>query len=108
MQTKAEQSEEAFAFTHIVLSDFVKQGPTQEELIAAKKNIIGGFPLRIDSNSKILAYLSMIGYYNLPLTYLDDYLVAVEAVTVEQIRAAFQRRIQPDGMVTVIVGALDK
>ena len=108
LQTKKEQSEEAFALTQKVLSDFVKQGPTAEELIAAKKNIIGGFPLRIDSNSKILAYLSMIGYYNLPLTYLDDYLVAVEAVTVEQIRAAFQRRIQPDGMVTVIVGALDK
>lgn len=107
LQTKKDQSEEAFALTQKVLSDFVKAGPTKEELTASKKNIIGGFPLRIDSNSKILNYLSMIGFYNLPLTYLDDYLIAVEAVTIEQIRDAFQRRIQPDGMVAVIVGALE-
>lgn len=107
LQTKKEQSEEAFALTQKVLKDFVSGGPTEEELIAAKQNIIGGFPLRIDSNSKILGYLAMIGFYNLPLTYLADYLVAVEAVTTEQIRQAFQRRIQPDGMVAVIVGAIE-
>lgn len=107
LQTKKEQSEEAFALTQKVLKDFVSVGPTEEELVAAKQNIIGGFPLRIDSNSKILGYLAMIGFYNLPLTYLTDYLVAVEAITIEQIRQAFQRRIQPDGMVTVIVGAAE-
>lgn len=107
LQTKKEQSEEAFALTRKVLKDFVMSGPTEEELTAAKQNIIGGFPLRIDSNSKILGFLSMIGFYHLPLTYLTDYLAAVEAVTTEQIRQAFQRRIQPDGMVAVIVGAVE-
>lgn len=107
LQTKKEQSEEAFALTQKVLKDFVSGGPTEEELVAAKQNIIGGFPLRIDSNSKILGYLAMIGFYNLPLTYLTDYLVAVEAITTEQIRQAFQRRIQPDGMVAIIVGAIE-
>lgn len=107
LQTKKEQSEEAFALTRKVLKDFVTGGPTEEELVAAKQNIIGGFPLRIDSNSKILGYLSMIGFYDLPLTYLADYLTAVEAVTTEQIQQAFQRRIQPDGMVAVIVGAIE-
>ena len=107
LQTKKEQSEEAFVLTQKVLKDFVSGGPTEEELVAAKQNIIGGFPLRIDSNSKILSFLSLIGFYKLPLTYLTDYLIAVEAVTTEQIRQAFQRRIQPDGMVAVIVGAAE-
>ncbi len=107
LQTKKEQSEEAFALTRKILKDFVMSGPTEEELIAAKQNIIGGFPLRIDSNSKILGFLSMMGFYQLPLTYLTDYLTAVEAVTVEQIRQAFQRRIHPDAMVAVIVGAVE-
>ncbi|MBX3617522.1 M16 family metallopeptidase [Nitrosomonas sp.] len=107
LQTKKEQSEDAFALTKQVLKDFIVNGPTEEELVAAKQNIIGGFPLRIDSNSKILGFLSVIGFYQLPLTFLNDYLVAVEAVTVEQIRQAFQRRIQPDGMVAVIVGAME-
>jgi len=107
LQTKKEQSEEAFVLTREILKDFVASGPTEEELIAAKQNIIGGFPLRIDSNSKILGFLSMIGFYQLPLTYLTDYLIAVEGVTVEQIRQAFQRRIQPDAMVGIIVGAVE-
>ena len=107
LQTKKEQSEEAFALTKQVLKDFVEKGPTEQELVAAKQNIIGGFPLRIDSNNKILGFLAMIGFYGLPLSYLDDYLVAVEAVTVDQVQQAFQRRIKPDGMVAVIVGAVE-
>jgi zinc protease len=107
LQTKKEQSEEAFALTQKVLKEFVSGGPTEDELIAAKQNIIGGFPLRIDSNSKILSFLAMIGFYNLPLTYLTDYLAAVEAVTADQIKQAFQRRIQPEGMVAVIVGSVE-
>ncbi|WP_292979929.1 M16 family metallopeptidase [Nitrosomonas sp.] len=105
LQTKKEQAEQALQLTQKTLKDFVEQGPTEEELEAARQNIVGGFPLRIDSNSKILGYLGVIGFYNLPLTYLEDYVRAVEKVTVAQIKDAFQRRINPDGMVTVVVGA---
>ena len=56
------------------------------------------------SNQKIAEYLTVIGFYDLPLTYLDDFIPAIESVTVEQIRDAFRRRIQLDKMVTVMVG----
>jgi len=108
LQTKKEQSEEALMITQKVLADFVAEGPTEKELAAAKGNIVGGFPLRIDSNKKIMGYLAVIGFYNLPLTYLDDYVSAVDTVTVEQIKDAFQRRIPPEGMVAVVVGAIKK
>ncbi|KXK41257.1 M16 family metallopeptidase [Nitrosomonas europaea] len=107
LQTKKEQAEQALQLTQKTLRDFVEQGPTEEELQAARQNIVGGFPLRIDSNQKILGYLGVIGFYDLPLTYLEDYVKAVEKVTVAQIRDAFKRRIDPAGMVTVVVGAAD-
>ncbi|MGE0081413.1 MAG: insulinase family protein, partial [Thiohalomonadaceae bacterium] len=72
---------------------------------ASKKNITGGFPLRIDSNSDIVQYLAVIGFYGLPLDYLEKFNARVEAVTAEQIRDAFQRRLRPDAMVVVSVGA---
>ena len=87
------------------LADFVAHGPTEQELRAAKQNIVGGFPLRIDSNRKILDYLSVIGFYDMPLTYLDDFSARVEHVTVAQIRDAFKRHIDPQHMATVMVGA---
>jgi len=105
LQTKKEQANEALKLTRATLREFVDKGVTEKELKAAKDNIIGGFPLRIDSNKKILDYLSMIGFYSLPLTYLDDFTAKVEKVTTAQIRDAFKRRIHPDTMATVIVGA---
>jgi zinc protease len=104
LQTKNSQRGEALAVARRTLARFAAKGPTPEELTAAKKNISGGFPLRFDSNRKIAEYLTVIGFYGLPLTYLDDFIPHIEAVTADQIRDAFRRRVHPGHMVTVIVG----
>jgi zinc protease len=104
MQTKAEQARDALEVLRKTLADFVSTGPTAKELALAKKNIIGGFPLRIDSNRKIHEYIAFIGFYRLPLTYLDDFVKNVERVTVEDVRAAFQRKVPLDKLTTVVVG----
>jgi zinc protease len=105
LQTKNTQRDQALKLVRQVISDFVATGPTEEELSAAKKHITGGFPLRLDSNAKIAENLAVIAFYDLPLTYLDDFIPRVEAVTVEQIRKAFRQRVHPNQMVTVVVGA---
>ncbi|MGA7594931.1 MAG: pitrilysin family protein [Gallionella sp.] len=108
LQTRKDQADEALKLVRGTLANFIDNGPTEQELLAAKQNIIGGFPLRIDSNRKILGYLSVIGFYDLPLTYLDDFTRNVDKVTVAQVRAAFARHIDPQAMATVIVGAPDE
>jgi len=105
LQTKKEQADESLKLVRQTLRTFVDKGVTEKELKAAKQNIIGGFPLRIDSNKKIIDYLGVIGFYELPLTYLDDFTARVDKVTTKQIRDAFKRRIDPDSLATVIVGA---
>ena len=104
LQTKNSQRAEALAVVRRELKQFTETGPSAEELAAAKKNVTGGFPLRIDSNRKIAEYLTVIGFYNLPLTYLDDFIPKIEAVSAEQIRDAFRRRVHPEHMLTVVVG----
>lgn len=104
LQTRNENAAEATQVVRDVLADFVARGPTAKELRASKQNITGGFPLRIDTNKKIIGYIGMIGFYNLPLNYLDTFIGRIEAVTLPQIQEAFKRRIQPDKMVTVMVG----
>jgi len=104
LQTRNDQADEALAVMRKTLQTFLDEGPTEEELIAAKKNITGSFALRIDSNAKILSYLVVIGFYGLPLDYLDTFNAKVEAVTREQIIDAFRRRVSPGTMATVIVG----
>lgn len=104
LQTKREQTDQALSLVRDTLKKFVKDGPTEQELKAAKDNLVGGFALRLDSNAKVLDYLEVIGFYGLPLTWLDDYVGNVKKVTVAQIKDAFARRIKPDDMVTVVVG----
>jgi zinc protease len=103
LETKREQAGQALQVVNEVLAGFLKSGPTEKELVAAKKNLIDGLALRIDSNAKILGYLSVIGFYGLPLTYLDDFPAKVGAVTTAQVREAFHRHVKPENLVTVIV-----
>ena len=104
LQTKKDQADAALVLVRATLDKFLKDGVTENELKAAKANIIGGFPMRIDSNSKILDYLAVIGFYKLPLNYLDEYNQKVSNVTTAQVKEAFNRRLKPENFVTVIVG----
>ena len=88
-----------------VLAGFVADGPTAAELQAAQDNLIGGFALRLDSNRKLLGNVANIAWNGLPLDYLEHWNEHVAAVTAADIKTAFARVLQPDRMVTVIVGA---
>ncbi|MEW6331413.1 MAG: pitrilysin family protein [Pseudomonadota bacterium] len=104
LQTKNTQRDQALKLVREVIADFAAKGPTDAELVAAKKHLTGSFPLRLDSDGKIAENLAVIAFYGLPLTYLDDFIPNIEAVTAEQIRDAYRRRVHPDRMVTVTVG----
>jgi zinc protease len=104
LQTRPDQADQALQLTHDIIREFVRSGPTAEELKAAQDNLIGGFALRLDSNKKLLDNLANIAWNDLPLDYLDRWTERVAAVTVDVIRAAFQRKLQPERMVSVILG----
>jgi zinc protease len=104
LQTRPDQATQAVALARDVVKDFVANGPTETELKAAKDNLIGGFALRIDSNRKLLDNISGIAWNRLPLDYLDTWTQQVDKVTVADIKAAFARKLQPEKMVTVVLG----
>jgi zinc protease len=104
LQTQKEQTDQALKVVRDTIATFLRDGPTAQELKAAKDNLIGGFALRIDNNRKILDNIAMIGFYNLPLDYLDTWTANVGKVTAIEIKAAFGRKIALDKLSTVIVG----
>ena len=104
LQTRNDQADKAAKLLRAELKKFVAEGPSEAEVTAAKQNLTGGFPLRIDSNSKIIGYLSMIGFYGLPLDYLDNWVDRINAISAQQIRETFQRRVNLNQLVEVRVG----
>ncbi|MGH8513015.1 MAG: M16 family metallopeptidase, partial [Gammaproteobacteria bacterium] len=105
LQTSNAQAAKALDLLVDTVQDYIETGPSAAELEASKKDIQGGFPLRIDSNSEIVEYLVIIGFYNLPLDYLETYVDRVKAVSLAAIRDAYQRRLHPANLVKIIVGS---
>ncbi|TMG94349.1 MAG: insulinase family protein [Betaproteobacteria bacterium] len=107
LETRRDQAREALEVARSVVGEFVMHGPTEAELKAAKKSLVGGFPLRIDTNRKILDQIAVIGFYRLPLDWLDEFPARVQGVTLAQVKSAFARRIDPEKLSIVVVGAPD-
>ncbi|MCW8176247.1 M16 family metallopeptidase [Verminephrobacter aporrectodeae] len=104
LQTRPDQAAEAVEVARAQLARFIAEGPTEAELRAAKDNLVGGFALRIDSNKKLLGNVANIAWNDLPLDYLEQWSQKVQALTVDEVRAAMARKLQPERMVTVVVG----
>lgn len=104
LQTRPDQAKQAVAVAQEVVQDFVRLGPTEAELTAAKSNLVGGFALRIDSNRKLLDNVANIAWNRLPLDYLSGWTRQIERVSAADVQRAMARVLQPERMVTVVVG----
>lgn len=104
MNTKQQSTEQAIKLLHQTLKEFIQQGPTDEEIKLARQNISGSFPLSISSNRSISEQLAVIGFYQLPLSYLEDFLQQIKSLDKAHIKKIFAQRIKPEQMLTIIVG----
>ncbi len=75
-----------------------------EHLQASLDYLLGSFPLRLDSHSKILGHLTVMQLEGLGVDYLDEWPQKVAAVTVEDLQQTAQRLYHPDQLVITIVG----
>ena len=108
LQTKNDQASQALEVMSSTIAQFIADGPTSSELVAAKANLVNGYPLRIDNNRKLLDNVSSIAWNDLPLDTMDVWTKQVEAVTLEQVKAAFQKYLAMDRMKIVVLGAKNK
>ncbi|VXA91607.1 Zinc protease [Pseudomonas sp. 8BK] len=104
LQTRAELSDGTLQLVKSMLADFIKDGPTSDELNNAKRELAGSFPLSTASNAAIVGQLGSMGFYDLPLSYLEDFMRDVEALSVEQVKAAMAKHLNPDALVIVTAG----
>ncbi|WP_457978481.1 insulinase family protein [Ectopseudomonas composti] len=104
LQTRAELSEGTLALVKQLLADYLRDGPTQQELDNAKRELAGSFPLSTASNADIVGQLASMGFYDLPLSYLDDFMRDVQNLTTEQVKAAMAKHLAPEALVVVTAG----
>jgi zinc protease len=104
LQTRAELSEGTLQLVQQILRDYLRDGPTQKELDDAKRELAGSFPLSTASNADIVGQLGSMGFYQLPLTHLEDFMAQTQALSVEQVKNAMAKHLNPDAMLIVTAG----
>jgi zinc protease len=108
LQTKNDQATLALEVLSSTIAKFIADGPAVSELVAAKSNLVNGYPLRIDNNHKLLDNVSSIAWNDLPIDTMEIWTKQVEAVTLEQVTVAFQKYLAMDRMKIVVLGAKSK
>ena len=104
LQTRADMSDATLQLVQQLVGEFLAEGPTEAELERSKRQSAGSFPLSTASNADIVGQLGSIGFYDLPLTYLEDFMQQVQALSVEDVKVAMNEHLRADGFVIVTAG----
>jgi len=83
-----------------------KDQVSEKELEGAKKNLIGSFPLRLDTQGKLANFLTQMEYYGLGLDYPEKYPSLIRSVTSEKVLRVARKYLHPDNYILVIVANL--
>ncbi len=80
-----------------------EEGPTQKELDEAKSYLKGSQMLALDTSSKLAQALLQYQQDKLPIDYIEKRNAVVDAVTLDDAKAA-AKRLWGQGLLTVVVG----
>ena len=102
--TRAEKADETMAIIEAEVRRMAAEGPTEEELAAAKRFLTGSYPLRFDTSGKIASQLVGIQLDDLGIDYIDKRNALIEAVTLEDVKRVARRILDAGELSIITVG----
>ncbi|KTC91911.1 M16 family metallopeptidase [Legionella cincinnatiensis] len=102
--TKNQQTKNSLDIIQKTLATYINDGPSNEEMEAAKQYLTGSFPLSLSGNRSIATILLRMAFYHLPDDFLDNYTAHINSVTSEQVKEAFKKQVNPDKFLLITVG----
>ena len=77
---------------------------SEEELAKAKESILNSFVFNFQNPSQTLSRLMRYEYFDYPQDFIFQYQDQVKATTIEDIQRVAQKYLQPEQIVTLVVG----
>ncbi|MBO9667097.1 MAG: insulinase family protein [Bdellovibrio sp.] len=102
--TKNETAAKALDETLKVLTNFADNGATEQEVVAARNQLIGQFPRAIETADRLAYNLLVLDFYGISYDYLTDYISNVNKIKQKDSNAAVKRHIDPKNFKVVIYG----
>ena len=106
LQTKNSSAREAISLILQQIKRIKEELVSDKELEGAKKYFIGSFPLRIDTQDKLVNVLIQEEYYGLGLDYPEKYPLLIKSVTREDVLRVAKTYLHPENYILVVVGDL--
>ncbi|MGA2108290.1 MAG: pitrilysin family protein [Syntrophorhabdales bacterium] len=107
LQTKTASTNESIAAVMEDAGLIRAELVSQAEIEDAKKYLVGSFPQRFGSQSKIASFFGQVEYYGLGLEYPKEYPSLINSVTREDVLRIARTYLNPDGFITVVVSDLE-
>jgi zinc protease len=101
--TRADRTADALAVIEEEVKRMAQDGPTPDELAAAKSFLKGSYALTLDTSAKIGAQLTQIQIDNLGIDYIQRRSTLIDAVTIEDARRV-ARRLYSGGLLVTVAG----
>lgn len=95
---------EALQLIRSELSLIAEEGPTAEELEAAKSYLTGSYALRFDTSASVASQLMSILLYDLGLDYFQRRNELVKTLTLDDVKRAAKRTLGAQPMTYIVVG----
>ena len=86
------------------LNKMADHGPSQEDLDSAKSYLIGSYPLRFDTNSKIASQLLGLLQEGFGADYVENRNKIIDALTMDDIKRVAKRLLKSDSLIITVVG----
>ncbi len=101
--TRSDRAAETLGVIRDTVRRMAEEGPTEAELAAAKQYVIGAYALNnLDSSSAIASTLLSLQEEKLGIDYIDRRTALIEAVTLDEVKAAARKLLTADPAILVI------
>lgn len=106
LQTKNSSARQAISLSLQQMERIRREMVSEKELEGAKKYLIGSFPMRLDTQGKLVNFLSQVEYYGLGLDYPEKYPGLIQSVTREEVLRVAKAYLHPEDYILVVVADL--
>ena len=103
LQTKNASAKRAIQEMLDEIKKIREEPVTEQELKDAKAFLIGSFPLRLDTTSKLSHLLAIVEFYGLGLDYLERYPRLIQSVTKADVLRVARKYLDPERYVLIVV-----
>lgn len=108
LQTKNTSAQEAISLAVQQMERMRTELVPERELEAAKKALIGSFPLRLATQAQLATFFTRVEYYGLGLDYPAKYPSLIKSISRQDVLRVAQAYLHPKHSILVIVAKLQE